>query len=180
MGREIRRVPPNWEHPRYTADNAPHNRLGSLVGEYIPMFDRDYDTEAREWLDNCVKWDAGEHEDQQRDDPPAYKYFWEWGDNPPDPESHRPAFIEQPTWYQMYQTVSEGTPVTPPFETKAELVNWLVERGESHGTQYEKRYTRGQAEAFVEQEWAPSLVVTPETGAVSGVEYAEQMAKERT
>ncbi len=172
MGREIRRVPPNWEHPRHTKETTTRQ---ALIGQYIPMFDRDYGTEAREWLDNCNKWDAGEHEDQQGEDPPNYKYFWEWEGSPPDQESYRPAFSEEPTWFQMYETVSEGTPCTPPFETKAELVDWLVEKGESHGTQYEQRYTRSQAEAFVEQEWAPSMVVTPEHGVQSGVEFAEHI-----
>jgi hypothetical protein len=38
MGREIRRVPPNWEHPK-DAD-----------GNYKSMYDWEYETAAREWL----------------------------------------------------------------------------------------------------------------------------------
>ncbi|MHC4062287.1 MAG: hypothetical protein ACYSR6_11900 [Planctomycetota bacterium] len=168
MGRKIRMVPPNWEHPRYTAENSTYR---SNIGSFMPMYDKDYETAAQEWIAQFALWQEGKHEDQPCDD---CKYFWEY-DSPPDPDVHRPAFDKAPTWFQMYETVSEGTPCTPPFETKAELVDWLVEKGESHGTQYERRYTRAQAKAFVEQEWAPSFVVTPERGIETGVEHSETL-----
>lgn len=40
MGREIRRVPPNWEHPRYTEENAPSEQA---IGGHIPLFDKTYE-----------------------------------------------------------------------------------------------------------------------------------------
>ncbi len=171
MGREIRRVPPSWEHPRYTKANA---RYRDHVGEYMPMLDQDYESAAQEWIAEFALWQKGNHEAQQGEFTTSCKYYWEYA-GIPDEELHRPAFTEDPTWFQMYETVSEGSPCTPPFETKAELVDWLVEKGESHGTQYEQRYTRSQAEAFVEQEWAPSMVVTPEHGVQTGVEYSEHV-----
>lgn len=171
MGREIRRVPPNWEHPRYTAENA---RYSNHIGSFIPMLDKDYETAAAEWIEAFDLWRKGEHESQRGEYASRSKYYWEY-ESPPDEETHRPAFAEEPTWFQMYETVSEGTPCTPPFATKAELVDWLVEKGESHGTQYERRYTRAQAEAFVEQEWAPSMVFTTERGLETGVQHAETL-----
>lgn len=69
---------------------------------------------------------------------PGVDYYWEY-EPPPDPDRHRPAFGAEATWYQVYETVTEGTPVTPPFETLAELVDWLVEKGEAHGTDHERR-----------------------------------------
>ena len=42
MGREIRRVPKGWEHPR---DEG---------GKYIPMFDQSYDDAAKEWLEGLM------------------------------------------------------------------------------------------------------------------------------
>ena len=55
----------------------------------------------------------------------------------------------------MYETVSEGTPVTPKFATKEELVEYLVTRG----TFYDGPWKRKVAEAFVKEEWAPSMVI---------------------
>lgn len=58
MGREIRRVPPRWEHPRYTREDAPRD---SLVGEYRPCFDKDYATASREWIEGFTAWQNGTH-----------------------------------------------------------------------------------------------------------------------
>jgi len=177
MSREIRRVPPNWKHPCYTEDNAPYNSLRSVVGEYMSMVDEDYKSAAIKWIDNFSSWQRGDHPDQKKEWV-NYQYYWEY-EGPPDEEIHRPVFEAEPTWYQMYETVSEGTPVTPPFATKAELITWLIEKGESHNTQYEHRFTREQATAFVDQKWAPSFVFTSERGLESGVEHSETFQKSK-
>jgi hypothetical protein len=88
----------------------------------------------------------------------------------------------EPTWYQVYETVSEGTPVTPPFETREELVEYLVENGDFWDQKRRAEGPRGgfqmpcapwsrkSAESFVMGSGgAPSMVVT--NGVVqSGVE----------
>lgn len=124
MGREIRRVPPNLEHPRYTKDTARNQRD---IGEYMPMHDETFEETSRKWKEGYAAWEAGTHEslsyyrEQDRD-----TQYWEY-DSPPDRELCRPAFTEEPTWFQVYQTVSEGTPVTPPFATREELVEYLID-----------------------------------------------------
>lgn len=173
MGREIRRVPPNWEHPVYTENDA---HRSNLVGQLRPCIDQDYDSAAAEWIDGFNQWQQGKHKAQLKGWVASLKYFWEY-DSVPDADVCRPKFTEEPTWFQMYETVTEGTPCTPPFATKAELVDWLVEKGECHGTEYERRYTRAQAEAFVEQECAPSFVFTAERGLETGVEHCESVGK---
>jgi hypothetical protein len=65
---------------------------------------------------------------------------------------------EDATWYQLWETVSEGTPVTPPFATKEELVQYLVEHGDFHD-QYRRQegvkgfkctpWSRDEAESLV-------------------------------
>lgn len=138
MGREIRRVPRDWTHPK------------DRHGHYQPMHDRVFEDEAREWLDAAIAWDTG-------NDPHKVKlpFYWQWNGNPPNPLYHRPRWTSEPTHYQMYETVTEGTPVTPHFATKAELVDFLV----THGEEGENiPWNRGVAERFVEKEWAPSLV----------------------
>jgi hypothetical protein len=77
------------------------------------------------------------------------------------------------TWYQVFQTVSEGSPTTPPFATLEELTTYLADHGDGvdqFGTAYDgptfgrprepQPWGRARAEAFVGQGWAPSIVVT--------------------
>lgn len=155
MGREIRRVPPNWEHPRYTEDDCRGHRQN--VGHYKSLFDEDYETAALEWIEEFMLWQSGKHPSQ----PSAYaKYYWEWSGNPPNEESYRPKFAEEPTWYQVYETVSEGSPTTPPFATQDELIDYLVNVGEMAGTQYERKHSRDAATKFVKDSgYAPSMIV---------------------
>ena len=167
MGREIRRVPPNWEHPKS------HN------GEYIGMFDQTYEDAVKEWKEGYAAWEAGTHEhfaSANRDEPCE---FWESEDDPPERGYYRPAFTEDPTWWQMYQTVSEGTPVTPPFATAEELIDYLCTYGE-FGYQkygYGDIPSREAATGFVKSGSAPSFLVTNNPGQpvkiYSGVEAFE-------
>lgn len=158
MGREIRMAPPNWEHPK---DES---------GEYMSMYDKDYDTAAQEWLDGLAEWNKRPENGRC-----GCKYFWEYEGNPPDKDYYRPKFTEEPTWCQVYQTVSEGTPVTPPFATKEELIDYLV----AHGDFWDQErgsggYSREAATAFVNSEWALSFIVSPKYGVLSGVEAADK------
>lgn len=57
---------------------------------------------------------------------------------------------EDATHYQIYEDVTEGTPVSPVFETLEEMKEWLLEEGHS-----EKATAK-----FIEYGWAPSFVVT--------------------
>lgn len=139
MGREIRRVPKGWEHPRYTE--------GPRAGQYMPLYDKDFETAAGEWKDEFLKWEAGERPDYCTDESRDLQY-WEWDGGPPDRAYYRPKWTEAPTCYQVYQTVSEGTPVSPVFETLEELVQWLVDQGHSERA----------AQEFVKGGWAPSAV----------------------
>ena len=95
MGREIRRVPKNWEHPK------------DEEGYYLPMYEMDFDK-------------------------------------------------EEMVCFQVYETSSAGTPTTPVFQTKDELIEYLIEYGEfgsDHG------YTKEQAQTFVNEGWIPSGVI---------------------
>ena len=200
MGKEIRRVPPNWEHPlKYES----HKDLPPYERHYQPMYDRTYGDAIKEWIAWRESWLKGEHPDQIRKandvefnknyPPDDYGYLaWFW--SPPDPEYYRPPFEEEPTWYQVYQTVSEGTPVTPPFATKEELVDYLVEHGDywhQRSVAQSDEWTvwnvhtkpsRAAAEAFVEQGSAFSMVVfgggTPEAEILHGMDAVERLAKE--
>ncbi len=156
MGREIRRVPPNWEHPKYTKDSAGGHP--SNIGKDRPCFDKDFVTACAKWLSGLAEWKPEENNGYQ---------YWEGWSEPPDRDSYRKPFTEEPTWFQAYETVSEGTPVTPSFATEAELVDYLVEYGDywyqkdarEGGRGFRTKPSREQAMAFVSGGYTPSMTV---------------------
>lgn len=102
MSREVRMVPPDWEHPKNGA------------GQYKPLFERDYKEAAAEWL----KY-ANEKGLQEAID---------WHGQAPDAEDYMPAWSEsEATHYMMYECTSEGTPISPAFATPEELARWLTD-----------------------------------------------------
>lgn len=177
MGREVRMVPPNWEHPQVIRRNGHEG--------YQPMHDSTFEAEVAEWKEEFAKWERGERPDYYIEEEGEPKpEFWEWHGMPPeDREYYRPWKDEEATWYQVWETVSEGTPVTPPFATKDELIDYLVTNGDFWDQKRREEqksgrivamqcdpWTRRQAEAFVNGPgWAPSLVVDA-NGVRSGVE----------
>lgn len=70
---------------------------------------------------------------------------------PPNPDDYMP----KGEWIQLFENVSEGTPLTPPFETAPELIDWLANNKDFWG----RDWTREQAEAMVRDEYAPSMTV---------------------
>ena len=57
---------------------------------------------------------------------------------------------EQKTCFQIYQNVSEGTPISPIFRAGEELCQWMVAQGESQEA----------ATEFLKVGHAPSLVIS--------------------
>jgi len=150
MGREIRRVPEGWEHP--TGDN----------GEYKPLYNQTYKEAAKEWWDGCLAWSKGEHERQNSD----YVYFWDYWGAPPmeEDEVHIPEFESLPNHYQIYETVSEGTPTSPVFKNLDFMKVWLIKKG----------YSESAAENFTKSGWVPSMIVAD--GVIKqGIECAEDL-----
>jgi hypothetical protein len=68
--------------------------------------------------------------------------------------------------FQLWETVSEGSPISPVFATADGLVAWMsdLERGGDW-------VPAESAARFVADGWAPTFVGTAETGIVSGVEF---------
>lgn len=144
MGREIRKVPAGWIHPKET---DPNDKRG--MG-YHPMHSENYETVMDEWIKNHRLWLDGEHPDQLegRVKKGEYKYWAEWADNPPPVNDYVHYKPEECTHFQAYENVTEGTPVTPVFASLQELEDWLVEKGELYGTRYCRRYDREDAANF--------------------------------
>lgn len=74
---------------------------------------------------------------------------------PEDDEARMPYFgvPDDELGWCLYQTVSEGTPVTPVFATAEELIDYLATVGEDFS---QKPMRREAAEALVRGGWAPS------------------------
>lgn len=151
MWREIRRVPKNWEHPK-EEDN-----------QYKPMFQcsykdeyRDRKSELKEWYKEYKlfkKWklvsSSGEIVSEK------YSSYTEYAGNPPsppNPDDYMPAG----TWYQLYETVSEWTPITPPFAKMDELIDRLANNSDF----WWKQRTREGATYIVEQWYAMSGIMS--------------------
>lgn len=161
MGREVRRVPADWVHPQ-------HKEFGKTGPQ--PMHDWSFAEAAKEWKEGFLTWEAGHNACMSRprgDD--DTEEFWEYSGDPPDRAYYLPDWPEGTrTHLQMYETCTEGTPISPVMETPEELARWLVDNDASaFGDQtasYEAwlRVAKGGH--------ACSAIVTPGKGVVSGVE----------
>jgi hypothetical protein len=77
--------------------------------------------------------------------------------------------------WQLWETATEGSPVSPAFATSADLAAWMSdpERGRDW-------VTPEAAARFIAQGWAPTMMGSPETGPVSGVEYVGTRTEDLT
>ena len=103
MGREVRRVPKNWEHPKKN-------------GNYKPLYEG-YELAAEEFLDLANKDGLQEAIDYMRC-PNKEDYMPDWSD-------------AEKTHLMMYENTTEGTPISPAFKTPEELARWLTDNGAS-------------------------------------------------
>jgi hypothetical protein len=98
MQTEIRRVSRNWKHPR---DEA---------GQFVPLLDR-YAESLQNWEEENRQWANGL---RKKYDPLETVTFEEWFGERPDPTRYMPDWPEQElTHFQMYETTTEGTPISP-------------------------------------------------------------------
>jgi hypothetical protein len=171
VGREIRRVPADWEHPRYTEADVTASDW-RRVGQYRPLYDEDYHAAAARWIAELVAWQAGTHPDWREDS--SCRYYWEWAGGPPDEEMYRARAWtpEEAMHFQVYETVSEGTPVGPVLPSAEAVEEWLVGQGHS----------RAAARDFVAGGRAPSFVTRVEDGvlleAAAGVDALDLMHRD--
>jgi hypothetical protein len=141
------------------------------------MFNETYASARAEWLDGLRKWETGEDPDREnyKNDDGSFQDYWEWSGAPPDRAYYRPWGDDEATWFQLWETVSEGTPVTPPFATLDELAAYLADNGDEWDqtrchdpracdvfgmTPGKSAWGAARANAFVKAGWAPSMMTT--------------------
>ena len=145
MGREVRRVPANWQHPR-----------DERTGHYKPLYSGErYAKSAAEFMEKA--------------NAEGLQAAIDWHGQAPDQNDYMPDWSEsERTHYMMYEDTSEGTPISPAFSTPEELARWLADNeasafgGETASYEAWLRVANGG--------YAPSAVYTPEHGLQSGVE----------
>jgi hypothetical protein len=166
MGREIRRVPLNWEHPKEEKYNY---QTSQYEDSFIPMHDENYNVAAKAWIEKFELWKEGKHPQQLEPDN-QYAYVWDYEGDPPSKRYYLPDWPEnEQLGYRLYETVSEGTPVSPAFASLDELAEYLAEYGDF----WDDRRGNGgwgieRANAFCKQGRAPSFIMSENTGLVEG------------
>jgi len=167
MGREVRRVPADWQHPRHIVGGlrGPEERYKPLLpGE---RYQRDVDA----WDEECAKWKAGWRPDYC--DGPEHRAmcYEQWAGQRPHRDDYMPNWpAEQRTHLMMYEDTSEGTPISPAFLTPEELARWLADNGASAFGRETASYEAWLSMA--RDGWAPSMVVY-NGRAMNGVEASK-------
>lgn len=167
MGREVRRVPADWDHPK------------NERGNYKPLLGRSYETTLADWLEGRAKWAEGVREDWSASDdgpkqwktiePEHAEQAWEeWDGDAPQFSDFMPNWPEEErTHLQMYEDTSEGTPISPVMETPEELARWLADNNASAFGSDTATYESWLA--TIKRGWAISAVFEPGKGLRSGV-----------
>ena len=106
MGREVRHVAANWEHPK-DEYNKRYKPLHEGYSERLAEFE-------------LMRREKGLQE--------ALDYFG----GAPDVNDYMPEWKEAETTHiQMYETCSEGTPISPVMDTPENLARWLADNNAS-------------------------------------------------
>lgn len=164
MGREVRRVPADWQHPKHWTGGmrGPEER-------YKPLFPgHRYQDAVDAWDDGLAAWKRGEYPEYADPAECQATTYEQYSGQRPHRDDYMPNWpAEQRTHLMMYEDTTEGTPISPAFETPEELARWLVHNkasafgGKTGSYEYWLRVASGG--------FAPSAVVT--TGVmVSGVD----------
>ena len=151
MGREVRKVPADWTHPKRCV-------YPRFTEEYTPLYENRgrYARDAAKFLEKANSEGLQAAVDWFGRAPDESEYMPDW------PEAER-------THYMMYEDTSEGTPISPAFATPEELARWLADTGASAFGGDTAPY--GAWLRIANGGWAPSAVMTGGK-LISGVEAA--------
>jgi hypothetical protein len=119
MGREVRRVPENWEHPK--------DKCGRLIPLLASSFSKklvEWKESHNQWQNGLIKvWSTGKWRSREKED--SYE---DYVGRCPMIDDYMPEWSEfEKTHLQMYEDTSEGTPISPVMKTPEELAHWLAD-----------------------------------------------------
>lgn len=168
-------VPHDWQHPR---DES---------GRLIPLFGGSFAEAASEWDEEARQWDRGFVRDyatdgwrargtRDYDDSGSTLEGW-YGPRPRETDYMPDWPLAERTHLQMYETCSEGTPISPVMETPEELARWLADNGASafgaSTATYEEWLTT------IRRGWSTGAVLEPGRGLLSGVQWMHEQEESR-
>ena len=121
MGRTVRRVHQNWEHPQDENSN------------FIPLLEGPYSKRLESWEEGRQKWSQGLQDDwnggwKKKDPEYDGMQYFEYAGQRPFKDEYMPEWSnEESTHYQMYEDTTEGTPLSPVMSSPEELAQWLAD-----------------------------------------------------
>lgn len=172
MGREVRKVPQEWKHPK------------DYKGNYVPLMGGSFSESANNWDRDAAMWRLGfkpfygvEYNKIVRRDGTvveqpkgicAYSPMGSDDDRTQDPSDYfgqRPLRSDyMPDWpdaerthWQMYEDTSEGTPISPVCSSPEILARWLADNQAISFGNSTAAYE--QWLAMISRGYAPSMVM---------------------
>lgn len=173
MSREVRRVPKDWKHPKRQNPYRPGE------WDYVPLYE-DYKGCLQQWTINKEHWEKGLQSDHNGGWEPIAKCwkktdFREYWGLKPKKKDYMPEWKEEEkTHIQMYETCSEGTPISPVMKTPEELARWLADNGASAFGSMTATYDQWLA-TILREHSVGSMYCSPTTGLISGVALSEDL-----
>lgn len=160
MSRSVRMVPPDWQHPK--KDD----------GSFIPLLAGTYSEHIHEYWWQFALWLKGYrvlmHDILPKNNHHIDMTFEEYHGGEPQPEWYMPEFPEGScTHFMMYETTSEGTPISPAFEKPEDLAHWLADNNANAGAGETASYE--QWLNVIRGGFAPTLIGAPGVGLINGV-----------
>jgi hypothetical protein len=160
MSRAVRKVAPGWVHPKYPADYHLPNRRG----RYVPLLQSSFAEAEKEWSEGYALWQQGLVLDWDDDEPKPISAelrgcrFTDYYGERPSPDDFMPAWSpDEASSLMMYEETSEGTPISPAFETPEALARWLADNNASAFADATATYD--QWLPICKGGWAPSAVL---------------------
>ncbi len=109
MGRQLRKVAANWQHPK------------DKNGNYIPLLDGKFSERLAKWEEENAQWEKGFRDDwnggwKPKEADEMNMTFAEWDGEKPVKEDYMPEWKdEELTHIQLYENTTEGTPISPVY-----------------------------------------------------------------
>jgi len=163
MGREVRMVPANWQHPK-----AYNYRTGKT--DYVPLYEGGfgggYSSLSKEWDEGWEKWQQGLRESYGKgpkwvpiEEEYKNRRYTDYSGQRPSPDDFMPDWPnDQRTHLMMYEDTSEGTPISPAFDTPEKLARWLCDNEASSCGRTTASFDSWLG--MINVGWAPSMVVS--------------------
>ena len=151
MGRQLRKVAANWQHPK------------DENGNYVPLLDGKFSEKVAEWEEGKKQWDLGFRENWfPKEGEPKWKpktkdeqnMTWEeWTSDKPIIEDYMPEWEDKElTHIQLYENTTEGTPISPVF-LESEIEKLCAYAAENCSTFADYKATKEEWQSMLDKDF---------------------------